>query len=65
MLIFQPMNLVPRLSVLCSVLATVCPAKAADFEKEVLPLMARYCHDCHGDGEGFIESYPFRHIRTQ
>lgn len=26
------------------------PSHAEDFRRDVLPLLERYCHDCHGDG---------------
>src|SRR5689334_15577672 len=39
-------------AVLCSaaLLALVTGAAAADFAKDILPVLEDYCYDCHGEG---------------
>ena len=41
-----------RCLLLFCLLSLILPAPAAeDYESRVLPLMVKYCHDCHGDGD--------------
>jgi len=35
---------------LTAAVPTAVPAKSVSFEKEVTPLLQKYCYDCHGDG---------------
>src|SRR3954462_12339327 len=36
---------------LFTAIAAAAPDPAEQFRKEIQPLLARYCYDCHGDGE--------------
>src|ERR1041384_2150936 len=35
----------------CSSLLSAAPPSIPDFKKDIQPILAQYCYDCHGDGE--------------